>query len=76
MFESRSLNDVGRAYDIVHANKVPLALTLGRHTNDHMTSFYVYSPFRLVGGIRLRGASHRRRHLGAQAVQFPQDLGP
>lgn len=44
MFESRSLNDVGRAYDIVNANKVPLALTLGRHTNDHMTSFYVYSP--------------------------------
>ena len=44
MFESLSINDVGRAYDIVHEHKVPLALTLGRHTNDHMMSFYIYSP--------------------------------
>ena len=44
MFESTSLNDVGRAYDLVKERQVPLALTLGRHTNDHMTSFYVYSP--------------------------------
>ncbi len=44
MFESLSLNDVGRAYDIVNENNVPLALTLGRHTNDHMMSFYIYSP--------------------------------
>ena len=44
MFESLSLNDVGRAYDIVHEHKVPLALTLGRHSNDHMMSFYIYSP--------------------------------
>ena len=44
MFESLSLNDVGRAYDIVNENKVPLALTLGRHTNDNMMSFYIYSP--------------------------------
>ena len=44
MFESLSLNDVGRAYDIVNEHKVPLALTLGRHSNDHMMSFYIYSP--------------------------------
>ncbi len=44
MFESLSLNDLGRAYDIVHEHKVPLALTLGRHSNDHMMSFYIYSP--------------------------------
>ena len=44
MFESLSINDVGRAYDLVHEHQVPLALTLGRHTNDHMMSFYIYSP--------------------------------
>ena len=44
MFESLSINDVGRAYDIVNEKNVPLALTLGRHTNDHMMSFYIYSP--------------------------------
>jgi len=44
MFEAKSLDDVGRGYDIVQKTGVPLAMTLGRHTNDHMTSFYVYTP--------------------------------
>lgn len=44
MLETMSLDDVGQAYDLVHETGYPLALTLGRHTNDFMTSFYVYSP--------------------------------
>ena len=44
MFEAKSLDDVGRAYDIVHAEGFPIAMTLGRHTNDNTTSFYLYSP--------------------------------
>lgn len=44
MFEAKSIDDVGRAYDIVHEEGFPIAMTLGRHTNDNMTSFYLYSP--------------------------------
>jgi 3,4-dihydroxy-9,10-secoandrosta-1,3,5(10)-triene-9,17-dione 4,5-dioxygenase len=44
MLEVRSLDDVGTALDIVHERKLPLAMTLGRHTNDLMTSFYVRTP--------------------------------
>ena len=44
MLESTSIDDVGRAYDIVKERGFPLALTLGKHTNDQTTSFYVYSP--------------------------------
>jgi 2,3-dihydroxybiphenyl 1,2-dioxygenase len=44
MLEANSLDDVGRAYDIVNARGIELALTLGRHTNDFMTSFYVAVP--------------------------------
>lgn len=44
MLEMNSLDDVGQAYDLILETGYPLALTLGRHTNDHMTSFYVYSP--------------------------------
>ena len=44
MFEAKSMDDVGRAYDKVLANDVPVAMTLGRHTNDRTTSFYTYSP--------------------------------
>jgi len=44
MLEAKSMDDVGRAYDVVLETGVPVAMTLGRHTNDRMTSFYVYTP--------------------------------
>lgn len=44
MLESLSLDDVGRAYDLVVERKLPLIMTLGRHSNDHMTSFYMKTP--------------------------------
>lgn len=44
MIQVRDLNDVGRAYDIVKEKGIPLELSLGRHTNDQMTSFYFRTP--------------------------------
>jgi 3,4-dihydroxy-9,10-secoandrosta-1,3,5(10)-triene-9,17-dione 4,5-dioxygenase len=44
MFEVDSLDEVGRAYDRMLAQDVRLMATLGKHTNDHMTSFYFMSP--------------------------------
>ena len=44
MLEVASVDDVGHAYDRVVAAGVPLAMTLGRHPNDEMTSFYVRTP--------------------------------
>lgn len=44
MLEAASIDDVGRAYDIVQERGYPLGLTLGRHTNDLMTSFYMITP--------------------------------
>jgi hypothetical protein len=44
MLEVASIDDVGSALDIVNERRIPLAMSLGRHTNDHMTSFYVRSP--------------------------------
>lgn len=44
MLEANSLDDVGRAYDMVLERKIPLFLTLGRHSNDFMTSFYMFTP--------------------------------
>ena len=44
MFEVDSLDEVGRAYDRMLAQGVRLMATLGKHTNDHMTSFYFMSP--------------------------------
>lgn len=44
MLEVDNIDDVGRAYDLVNAQGIPVAMTLGRHTNDEMTSFYVRTP--------------------------------
>ena len=44
MIETNSLDDVGFAQDICEQNGVQVTMTLGRHTNDLMTSFYLRTP--------------------------------
>jgi hypothetical protein len=44
MVELFSLDDVGQAYDIASCREDRVSVTLGRHTNDFMTSFYAKSP--------------------------------
>jgi biphenyl-2,3-diol 1,2-dioxygenase len=43
MLETTSMDDVGFAYDRFDADELVM-LTLGRHTNDHMFSFYGSTP--------------------------------
>ena len=44
MLEVKSLDDVGTALDLCVERGIPLAMGLGHHTNDEMTSFYVRTP--------------------------------
>ena len=44
MVELYSLDDVGQGYDLAGLEDGRVAYTLGRHTNDHMTSFYAHTP--------------------------------
>ena len=44
MVEFADMDDVGRALDRVNEYKIPLAMTLGRHVNDDMISFYIMTP--------------------------------
>jgi 2,3-dihydroxybiphenyl 1,2-dioxygenase len=44
MMELYSLDDVGQAYDLASADPERINTTLGRHTNDFMTSFYARTP--------------------------------
>jgi 3,4-dihydroxy-9,10-secoandrosta-1,3,5(10)-triene-9,17-dione 4,5-dioxygenase len=44
MVEAATMDDVGRAYDRMHAAGIPVSATLGRHVNDEVTSFYMQSP--------------------------------
>ena len=44
MLEVGSIDDVGSGLDTVNERGLPLAISLGRHTNDLMTSFYIRTP--------------------------------
>lgn len=44
MLEVDRLDEVGVAYDLCAERDVPISLTMGRHTNDRMCSFYMRTP--------------------------------
>lgn len=44
MVEAATIDDVGYAQDRCIDHGVPVVMGLGRHTNDHMISFYCVSP--------------------------------
>lgn len=44
MVELGSLDDVGQGYDLAQMQDNGIAYSLGRHTNDYMTSFYMRTP--------------------------------
>lgn len=44
MIELTAVDDVGRGLDLAKAAGLPIAMDLGRHPNDLMTSFYVRTP--------------------------------
>jgi 3,4-dihydroxy-9,10-secoandrosta-1,3,5(10)-triene-9,17-dione 4,5-dioxygenase len=63
MLEVDDINVVGRALDNCLDQGVPLRTLLGRHTNDHMISFYCDSPSGLTieygfGGRQIDNATH------------------
>lgn len=44
MLQVQNMDDVGHGLDRAQASGVPIATTLGKHSNDYMTSFYMRTP--------------------------------
>lgn len=44
MVEFANLDDLGQGYDLAGLEEDRIAYTLGRHTNDYMTSYYANTP--------------------------------
>lgn len=44
MLEASSHDDVGHGYDIVRDKRIPVMIEPGKHSNDHMQSFYLQTP--------------------------------
>ena len=77
MVELFSLDDVGQAYDIALSQEDRVTVTLGRHTNDFMTSFYCKSPssFMFECGWGGREIDHAKLAAGRD-VRRPEPVGP
>jgi 2,3-dihydroxybiphenyl 1,2-dioxygenase len=44
----QAVDDVGISYDLVQEREIPLQMTLGRHTQDPVISFYHFTPSNFV----------------------------
>jgi len=72
MMELYSLDDVGQATTSAQGNEGQVAVTLGRHSGDYMTSFYAWNPSAFMTEYGLGGQVGRRRDLEA----FERPYGP
>src|SRR5713101_183241 len=64
MIEVDNLDDVGLTYDLVRRNKIPVTILPGKHSNDHMYSFYFRNPsgWMLEYGWGARPATHQSEY--------------
>jgi 2,3-dihydroxyethylbenzene 1,2-dioxygenase len=69
MLEVDNLDDVGMTHDLVRENKIPVAIRQGKHSNDHMYSFY----FRTPSGWMIE-YGHGGRPATYQSEYYTQDV--
>lgn len=64
MIEVDNLDDVGLTYELVREHKVPVTINPGKHSNDHMYSFYFRNPsgWMLEYGWGGRPATHQSEY--------------
>lgn len=64
MIEVDNLDDVGMTYDLVRREKIPVHIVPGKHSNDHMFSFYFRNPSGWMWeyGWGARSATHQSEY--------------
>ena len=64
MIEVDNLDDVGLTHDLVRSRGIPVTVTLGKHSNDHMYSFYFRNPSGWIVeyGFGARPATHQSEY--------------
>lgn len=73
MVEVDSMTEVGRAHDRMQQYDVKLMATLGQHTNDKMTSFYMMTPSNFAlefgwGGEIVNPQKHETTHTDSVSI--------
>ena len=64
MLEVDNLDDVGMTNDLVRNQKIPVTIRTGKHSNDHMYSFYFRNPSGWIWeyGFGARAAPHQSEY--------------
>ena len=64
MIEVDNLDDVGLTYELVREHKIPVTIKPGKHSNDHMYSFYFRNPsgWMIEYGWGARAATHQSEY--------------
>ncbi len=64
MIEVDNLDDVGLTHDLVRSRNIPVTIALGKHSNDHMYSFYFRNPSGWIWeyGWGARPATHQSEY--------------
>jgi 2,3-dihydroxybiphenyl 1,2-dioxygenase len=78
MLEVDNLDDVGLTHDLVRKAKIPVHVQLGKHSNDHMYSFYFRSPsgWMIEYGFGARSATHQSEYYDGDIYGHkPEDGG-
>jgi 2,3-dihydroxybiphenyl 1,2-dioxygenase len=77
MIEVENLDDVGLTYDTVQKHKVPITMSPGKHSNDHMFSFYLRNPsgWMFEYGWGGRPATHQSEYY-TEDIYGHQIVGP
>ena len=77
MVEVDNLDDVGMTYDLVRRQKIPVAITPGKHSNDHMFSFYFQTPsgWMLEYGWGARDATYQSEYFTEDVYGHANEAG-
>jgi 2,3-dihydroxyethylbenzene 1,2-dioxygenase len=77
MVEVDNLDDVGSTYDLVRREKIPVNITPGKHSNDHMFSFYFRTPsgWMLEYGWGARAATYQSEYFSEDVYGHANEAG-
>lgn len=77
MVEVDNLDDVGMTLDLVRRQKIPVAITPGKHSNDHMFSFYFQTPsgWMLEYGWGARDATYQSEYFTEDVYGHANEAG-
>lgn len=80
MLEVANIDDVFMTHDLVQASRYPVMISLGKHANDHMFSFYAQTPsgWMVEIGYGGRPATHQSEYYQGDTYGhvFSPNMGP